>query len=54
MNAMPAAQPFEVVLVVPRKDGGEPLVPRDLPAEVLACWFVDRVVVSATVTAARP
>jgi hypothetical protein len=30
-------QPFEIALIVPREDRGEPLVPRALPTEVLGC-----------------
>jgi hypothetical protein len=44
---------FEVVVTVPRGDGGEPLVPRALPPEVLGCWSADQVA-SVTVLAARP
>ena len=47
-------RPYKVVATVPREDGGEPLVPYDLPPEVLACWSADQVTVSATVTASRP
>jgi hypothetical protein len=47
-------RPFEVVVTVPREDGGEPLVPRTLPAAVLSCWSADQVVVSLTVLASRP
>jgi hypothetical protein len=47
-------RPFEVVVTVPRSDGGEPLVPVALPPEVLGCWSADQVVVSLTVLAARP
>jgi hypothetical protein len=39
---------------VPRKDKGAPLVPRELPPEVLGCWSADTVTVSATVLASRP
>lgn len=42
---------YEVVVTVPRADGGEPLVPCTLPAEVLGCWSADQVVVSVTVMA---
>ena len=45
---------FEVVATVPRSDGGEPLVPRDLPPEVLGCWSADQLTVSATVISAQP
>jgi hypothetical protein len=45
---------FEVVVTVPRGDGGGPLVPRALPPEVLGCWSADQVVASVTVLAARP
>ena len=45
---------FEVVVTVPRSDGGEPLAPRALPPEVLGCWSADQVVASVTVLAARP
>ena len=45
---------FEVVVTVPRGDGGEPLVPRALPREVLGCWSADQVTASVTVLAARP
>jgi hypothetical protein len=47
-------RPYEVVATVPCEDGGEPLVPYDLPPEVLACWSADQVIVSATVTASTP
>ena len=47
-------RPFEVVVTVPRGDGGEPLVPRALPPQVLGCWSADQVVASVTVLAARP
>jgi len=47
-------RPFEVMVTVPRSDGGEPLVPHTLPAEVLSCWSADHVVVSVTVLASRP
>jgi hypothetical protein len=47
-------RPFEVVVSVPREDGGEPLVPRLMPPEVLSCWSADQVIVSATVLASRP
>ena len=47
-------RPYEVVLTVPREDGGEPLVPRALPAAVLGCWSTTQVVASVTVLAARP
>lgn len=47
-------RPYEVVLTVPREDGGEPLVPRALPTEVLCCWSADQVMVSVTVLASRP
>jgi hypothetical protein len=39
---------FEVVVIVPREDGGEPLVPYSLPPELLGCWPADQVIVSAT------
>jgi hypothetical protein len=42
-------RPFEVVVTVPREDGGEPLVPHAMPPEVLSCWSADQVIVSATV-----
>jgi hypothetical protein len=45
---------FEVLITVPREDGGEPLVPTTLPAEVLGCWSADQVVVSLRVLAPRP
>jgi hypothetical protein len=45
---------WEVVVTVPREDGGEPLVPRALPPEVLGCWAADQVVASVTVLAWRP
>lgn len=45
---------FEVVISARRDDGGGPLVPRTLPAEVLGCWSADQVVVSLTVLASRP
>jgi hypothetical protein len=44
---------FEVVMTVPREDGGEPFVPRALPCGVLGCWSADQVVASVTVLAAR-
>jgi len=47
-------RPYEVMLTVPREDGGEPLVPRALPAVVLGCWSAEQVVASVTVMAARP
>jgi hypothetical protein len=47
-------RPYEVVLTVPREDGGEPLVPRALPTVVLGCWSATQVVASVTVLAARP
>jgi hypothetical protein len=47
-------RPYEVVLTVPHEDGGEPLVPRALPAVVLGCWSATQVVASVTVLAARP
>lgn len=47
-------RPFEVVVTVPRSDGGEPLVPCSLPAEVIGCWSADQVVMSVTVLAPRP
>ena len=47
-------RPYEVVLTVPRQDGGEPLVQRVLPAVVLGCWSATQVVASVTVLAARP
>ena len=47
-------RPYEVLLTVPREDKGEPLVPRELPPEVLGCWSADTVTVSATVLASRP
>jgi hypothetical protein len=47
-------RPYEVVLTVPREDGGEPLVPRALSAVVLGCWSATQVVASVTVLAARP
>lgn len=45
-------RPYDVLLTAPREDKGEPLVPRELPPEVLACWTADTV--SATVVASRP
>lgn len=45
---------FEVVVTVPRQDGGEPLVPRALPPEVFGCWSADKVVASVTVLGSRP
>jgi len=30
-------RPYEVLLTVPREDKGEPLVPREMPPEVLGC-----------------
>ena len=47
-------RPFEVVVMVPREDGGEPLVPRVLPPEVLGSWSAAQVVASVTVLAAQP
>lgn len=47
-------RPYEVVVTVPREDGGEPLVPRALPAVVLGCWSATLVTASVTVMAARP
>ena len=47
-------RPYNVLLTVPREDKGEPLVPRELPSEVLGCWSADTVTVSATVLASRP
>jgi hypothetical protein len=47
-------RPYEVVLTVAREDGGEPVVPRALPAVVLGCWSATQVVASVTVMAARP
>ena len=47
-------RPFEVVVTVPRTDGGEPLVPYALPAAVLGCWSADRVIASVTVLAPGP
>ena len=41
-------------MTVPRGDGGEPLVPRVLPPEVLGCWSADQVTASVTVLASRP
>ena len=54
MDLSERRRPFEVVVTVPRGDGGEPLVPYALPPVVLGCWSADRVVVSATVNTARP
>jgi hypothetical protein len=45
---------FEVVVTVPREDGGEPLVPRALPPGVLGCWSADQVVASVSVLGSRP
>ena len=45
---------FEVVVTVPREDGGEPLVPYTLPPQVLGCWAADKVTASAVVPASRP
>jgi hypothetical protein len=45
---------WEVVVTVPREDGGEPLVPRTLPPEVLGCWSAEKVVASVMVLAWRP
>ena len=36
-------RPFEVVVTVPREDGGEPLVPHAMPPQVLSCWSADQV-----------
>jgi hypothetical protein len=47
-------RPYEIVLVAPREDTGEPLVPRALPPEVLGCWSADQVIVSAIVPASGP
>ena len=47
-------RPFEVVMTVPREDGGEPFVPHALPRGVLGCWSADQVVASVTVLASRP
>ena len=47
-------RPFEIVLVVPREDVGEPLVPHTLPPEVPGCWSADQVIVSAIVLASGP
>jgi hypothetical protein len=47
-------RPYEVVLSVPREDGGEPLVPYALPSEILACWSAEKVTASAVVSAASP
>src|SRR3984957_5027119 len=47
-------RPYEVVVTAPREDGGEPLVPRSLPAVVLCCWSATLVTASVTVMAARP
>jgi hypothetical protein len=47
-------RPFEVVVTVPRADGGAPLVPLALPPEVLGCWSAGQFVASVTVLAARP
>lgn len=47
-------RPYEVVVTVPCQDGGEPLVPRDLPPEVFGCWQANQLTVSATVIASRP
>ena len=44
---------FEVILTAPRQDGGEPLVPVNLPAGVLGCWSAESAVVSVTVCASR-
>jgi hypothetical protein len=45
---------FEVMVTVPRADGGEPFVPHALPPEVLGCWSADQVVASVTVLTAWP
>jgi hypothetical protein len=47
-------RPYEVVVTVPREDGGEPFVPRSSPAVVLGCWNAWLVTASVTVMAARP
>ena len=47
-------RPYEVVVTVPREDGGEPLVPRSLPAVVFGCWSATQVAASVTVLASRP
>jgi hypothetical protein len=44
---------IEVVVTAPREDGGEPLVLRVLPPEVLGCWAADRVSASVAVLTAR-
>jgi hypothetical protein len=45
---------FEVVMTVPREDGGEPFVPHALPHGALGCWSADQVVASVTVLASPP
>ena len=45
---------FEVLMTVPREDGGEPFVPHALPRGVLGCRSADQVVASVTVLASRP
>lgn len=47
-------RPYEVVVTVPRDDGGDPPVPRALPPEVLGCLSAEQVIVSVTVLASRP
>jgi hypothetical protein len=47
-------RPHEVVVTVPREGGGEPLVPRSLPALVPGCWSATLVTAPVTVMAARP
>jgi hypothetical protein len=45
---------YEVVLTVPRPDGGDPSVPRTLPARVVGAWSANQTIVSITVLATYP
>jgi hypothetical protein len=56
MDSPPCARRrlFEVLVTVTREDGGEPLVPRPLPEDVLGCWSAGELTVSARVLALRP
>jgi hypothetical protein len=47
-------RPYEVVLTVPREDGGQPLTPTVLPEGVMGVWSAASVMVSVTVLASRP
>jgi hypothetical protein len=46
-------RPFEVVVTVAHEDGGEPLVPRALPPEMLGCWSSTQATASVTVLATQ-